>query len=77
MSVCSECDKPIGAGAARRTGGYCSDHEYLDKAQAGRRLHVAVSTIDRLLRDGRLKGLKPLPGRVLIRRADIERMFIA
>lgn len=74
MALCLVCDEVIGDEAARRTGGFCTVHEYMDKVETARRLHVATGTVDRLIREGRLRRIRPLRG-VLIRRGDVEQLL--
>lgn len=75
MEECWHCGREISHWIAGRTGGLCDGCEYMSKADAARRLHVHPNTIVRMLEGGSLKGYKPSPMRLLLRRAEIEALL--
>lgn len=75
MAECWYCGGEAPEGVAGRSGGLCGGCEYMTIYEVGTRLHVTRQTVMRLLSDGRLTRVKPLPGRVLIRRSQVEKLL--
>lgn len=72
MSDCGNCGVSVADVFAKRSGGFCYRCEYMTKPEAIERLHISKSSFDRMLSDGTIKGVRPTPGRVLIRRVQVE-----
>jgi excisionase family DNA binding protein len=72
---CQNCGSLVAVGLWRRTGGYCADCDLMTIREAARRLHISLSSFYLSLREGRIKGVHPSPGRTLIRRSEVETLL--
>jgi excisionase family DNA binding protein len=71
---CWYCGEPITEGLCKLTDGLCRRCEHCTIPETMVRLHVSRSTIEIMLRKGRLKRIRAT-GRVLIRRAQVEALL--
>lgn len=70
MTNCLECGTPLA-----RTSAYCPACEWMTQPEAAQKLRVSRPTYYRLVRAGQLHPRRVGKGKVLVERAEVERIL--